>query len=111
MSNIDVMSANAIRVLAADAIQKAKSGHPGLPLGCADIAYVLWGKEMNHNPKNPDWRNRDRFILSGGHGSTLLYSTRAHTTDCLRQLSRRHVPRRSPQVLRARHHHRRADSP
>ena len=74
MSNIDVMSANAIRVLAADAIQKAKSGHPGLPLGCADIAYVLWGKEMNHNPKNPDWRNRDRFILSGGHGSTLLYS-------------------------------------
>ena len=74
MSNIDVMSANAIRVLAADAIQKAKSGHPGLPLGCADIAYVLWGKEMNHNPKNPEWRNRDRFILSGGHGSTLLYS-------------------------------------
>ena len=74
MSNIDVMSANAIRVLAADAIQKAKSGHPGLPLGCADIAYVLWGKEMNHNPKNPNWRNRDRFILSGGHGSTLLYS-------------------------------------
>ena len=74
MSNIDVMSANAIRVLAADAIQKAKSGHPGLPLGCADIAYVLWGKEMNHNPKNPDWKNRDRFILSGGHGSTLLYS-------------------------------------
>ena len=56
MSNIDVMSANAIRVLAADAIQKAKSGHPGLPLGCADIAYTLWGKEMNHNPKNPDWR-------------------------------------------------------
>ena len=74
MSNIDVMSANAIRVLAADAIQKAKSGHPGLPLGCADIAYVLWGKEMQHNPKNPNWRNRDRFVLSGGHGSTLLYS-------------------------------------
>ena len=74
MSNIDQMSANAIRVLAADAIQKAKSGHPGLPLGCADIAYVLWGKEMNHNPKNPNWRNRDRFILSGGHGSMLLYS-------------------------------------
>lgn len=74
MSNIDIMSANAIRVLAADGIQKAKSGHPGLPLGCADIAYVLWGKEMNHNPKNPNWRNRDRFILSGGHGSMLLYS-------------------------------------
>ena len=74
MSNIDQMSANAIRILAADGIQKAKSGHPGLPLGCADIAYVLWGKEMNHNPKNPNWRNRDRFILSGGHGSMLLYS-------------------------------------
>ncbi len=74
MNNIDIMSANAIRVLAADSVQKAKSGHPGLPLGCADIAYVLWGKEMKHNPANPDWRNRDRFILSGGHGSTLLYS-------------------------------------
>ena len=74
MSNIDQMSANAIRILAADGIQKAKSGHPGLPLGCADIAYTLWGKEMNHNPKNPNWRNRDRFILSGGHGSMLLYS-------------------------------------
>jgi len=74
MSNIDQLSANAIRILAADGIQKAKSGHPGLPLGCADIAYVLWGKEMNHNPKNPNWRNRDRFILSGGHGSMLLYS-------------------------------------
>ena len=65
MSNIDVMSANAIRVLAADAIQKAKSGHPGLPLGCADIAYVLWGKEMNHNPKNPEWRN----LLSLSHAN------------------------------------------
>lgn len=74
MSNIDVMSVNAIRVLAADAIQKANSGHPGLPLGSAAMAYELWAKHMNHNPKNPDWANRDRFILSGGHGSTLLYS-------------------------------------
>jgi transketolase len=75
MSNkIDQMSANAIRVLAADAIQKAKSGHPGLPLGCADIAYELWAKKMKHNPADPDWPDRDRFILSGGHGSTLLYS-------------------------------------
>ncbi len=74
MSNIDTMSVNAIRVLAADAIQKAKSGHPGLPLGSAAMAYELWAKHMNHNPKNPDWANRDRFILSGGHGSTLLYS-------------------------------------
>ena len=74
MSNIDKMSANAIRVLSADAIQKAKSGHPGLPLGAADAAYALWAKEMKHNPANPDWFNRDRFILSGGHGSMLLYS-------------------------------------
>lgn len=74
MSNIDTMSVNAIRVLAADAIQKAKSGHPGLPLGSAAMAYELWAKHMNHNPKNPKWPNRDRFILSGGHGSTLLYS-------------------------------------
>ncbi len=74
MNNIDQMSANAIRVLAADAIQKAKSGHPGLPLGAADAAYALWAKEMKHNPANPDWFNRDRFILSGGHGSMLLYS-------------------------------------
>lgn len=74
MSNIDTMSVNAIRVLAADSIQKAKSGHPGLPLGAAATAYELWAKHMNHNPKNPDWKNRDRFILSGGHGSTLLYA-------------------------------------
>lgn len=74
MSNIDIMSVNAIRVLAADTVQRAKSGHPGLPLGSAAAAYELWAKHMNHNPKNPDWPNRDRFILSGGHGSTLLYS-------------------------------------
>lgn len=74
MGNIDTMSVNAIRVLAADAIQKAKSGHPGLPLGSAAMAYELWAKHMNHNPENPQWANRDRFILSGGHGSTLLYS-------------------------------------
>ena len=74
MSNIDTMSVNAIRVLAADAVQKATSGHPGLPLGCAAVAYELWAKHMKHNPANPDWADRDRFILSGGHGSTLLYS-------------------------------------
>lgn len=67
-------SVNAIRVLAADAVQKANSGHPGLPLGSAAMAYELWGHHMNHNPANPNWENRDRFILSGGHGSTLLYS-------------------------------------
>ena len=74
MSNIDTKCVNAIRVLAADAIQKANSGHPGLPLGSAPMAYELWANHMNHNPKNPKWANRDRFILSGGHGSTLLYS-------------------------------------
>ncbi len=65
---------NAIRVLSADAIQKAKSGHPGLPLGAAPAAYELWANHMNHNPADPDWPNRDRFVLSGGHGSMLLYS-------------------------------------
>ena len=74
MNQIDTMSVNAIRVLAADAVQKAKSGHPGLPLGAAAMSFELWAKHMNHNPKNPGWENRDRFILSGGHGSTLLYS-------------------------------------
>jgi transketolase len=74
LSNIDTKCVNAIRVLAADAIQKANSGHPGLPLGSAPMAYELWANHMNHNPKNPKWANRDRFILSGGHGSTLLYS-------------------------------------
>ncbi|MDY6269358.1 MAG: transketolase [Selenomonadaceae bacterium] len=74
MSNLDTKCVNAIRVLAADAIQKANSGHPGLPLGSAPMAYELWANHMHHNPKNPQWANRDRFILSGGHGSTLLYS-------------------------------------
>ena len=74
MSNIDNLSVNAIRVLSADAVQKANSGHPGLPLGAAAIGYELWTNHMNHNPKNPSWENRDRFVLSGGHGSTLLYS-------------------------------------
>ena len=74
MRNIDELSVNAIRVLSADAIQKANSGHPGLPLGAAPMAYELWANHMNHNPKDPEWKNRDRFVLSGGHGSMLLYS-------------------------------------
>ncbi|MDY5484008.1 MAG: transketolase [Clostridium sp.] len=74
MNQIDNLSINAVRILSADAIQKANSGHPGLPLGCAPIGYELWAHQMNHNPANPDWPNRDRFILSGGHGSMLLYS-------------------------------------
>ena len=74
MNNIDIKSVNTIRVLSADGIEKAKSGHPGLPLGAAPIAYELFANHMKHNPKNPDWVNRDRFILSAGHGSMLLYS-------------------------------------
>lgn len=66
--------ANAIRALSMDAVQKAKSGHPGAPMGMADIAEVLWRDFMNHNPSNPDWADRDRFVLSNGHGSMLLYS-------------------------------------
>ncbi len=72
--DLEKKSVNAIRVLAADAVQKANSGHPGLPLGAAAMAYELWAHHMNHNPADPNWENRDRFILSGGHGSTLLYS-------------------------------------
>ncbi|MBR3993060.1 MAG: transketolase, partial [Anaerotignum sp.] len=74
MSNIDNLTINTLRFLSAEAIQKAKSGHPGLPLGAAPAAYTLWAKEMKVNPANPDWADRDRFILSAGHGSALLYS-------------------------------------
>ncbi len=74
MEMIKTKTANAIRVLSADAIEKAKSGHPGLPLGCASIAYELWAEHMKHNPADPEWVDRDRFVLSGGHGSMLLYS-------------------------------------
>ena len=66
--------ANAIRALSMDAVQQAKSGHPGAPMGMADIAEVVWTDFLKHNPANPDWYNRDRFVLSNGHGSMLLYS-------------------------------------
>ncbi len=66
--------ANAIRILAMDAVQKANSGHPGMPMGMADIAEVLWRRFLKHNPKNPNWANRDRFVLSNGHGSMLIYA-------------------------------------
>ena len=66
--------ANAVRALSMDAVQAAKCGHPGMPMGMAEIALVLWTKHLKHNPKNPDWFNRDRFVLSNGHGSMLLYS-------------------------------------
>lgn len=68
------LAADTVRLLSADAVQKAKSGHPGMPMGAADTAFTLWFKYMKHNPKNPQWIGRDRFVLSAGHGSMLLYS-------------------------------------
>ncbi|MBN1249617.1 MAG: transketolase [Anaerolineae bacterium] len=73
-TDLDQRSINALRVLAMDAVQKANSGHPGMPMGMADVAYVLWTRHLKHNPKDPLWPNRDRFVLSAGHGSMLLYS-------------------------------------
>lgn len=72
--SIDNLAIDTIRIMSAEAIQRANSGHPGLPLGCAPMAYTLWSKQMKHNPKNPKWEDRDRFVLSAGHGSMLLYS-------------------------------------
>ncbi len=74
MNNINRLSINTIRVLSAEGIQKANSGHPGLPLGSAPMAYTLWSRHLKHNPKNPAWADRDRFVLSAGHASMLLYS-------------------------------------
>ena len=71
---LDQLCINTIRTLSLDAVQKAESGHPGLPLGAAPMAYVLWTRFLRHNPRNPKWENRDRFLLSAGHGSMLLYS-------------------------------------
>ncbi|HXW01173.1 MAG TPA: transketolase, partial [Anaerolineae bacterium] len=71
---LDQLCVNTIRTLSIDAVQKANSGHPGMPMGMADAAYVLWTQFLQHNPRNPDWFNRDRFVLSAGHGSMLLYS-------------------------------------
>lgn len=74
MSSLDLKSINTIRALSADTIQNANSGHPGIALGSAPASFTLWSKYLKHNPKNPNWQNRDRFILSAGHGSALLYS-------------------------------------
>ena len=72
--NTEQMAINTIRLLSAEAIEKAKSGHPGITMGSAPIAYTLWSKFLKHNPENPDWADRDRFVLSAGHGSMLIYS-------------------------------------
>src|SRR5258707_3801486 len=73
-TDLDRLCINTIRTLSLDAVQQAESGHPGLPLGAAPMAYVLWTRFLRHNPRNPKWENRDRFLLSAGHGSMLLYS-------------------------------------
>src|SRR5574338_816774 len=73
-ADLSTLAINTIRTLSIDAIQKANSGHPGLPLGCAPMAYTLWQKHLKHDPKSPLWFDRDRFVLSAGHGSMLLYS-------------------------------------
>ena len=73
-NQLDQLCINTIRTLSIDGVQKAKSGHPGMPMGAASMAYVIWTKFLKHNPSNPQWMNRDRFVLSGGHGSMLLYS-------------------------------------
>ena len=73
-SDLQARAINTLRFLSADAVQKANSGHPGLPMGAAAIAYTIWMRHLHFNPRNPGWPDRDRFILSGGHGSMLLYS-------------------------------------
>jgi transketolase len=71
---LDELAINTIRFLSVDAVQHANSGHPGLPMGAAAMAYVLWTRHLRHNPTNPGWPDRDRFVLSAGHGSMLLYA-------------------------------------
>jgi len=72
--DIETLAVNTLRILSAEAVQEANSGHPGMPMGCAPMAYALWRRHLRFNPTNPDWSNRDRFVLSAGHGSALLYS-------------------------------------
>lgn len=80
--NIDELSINTIRMLSLDAVQKANSGHPGMPLGAAPMAYVLWMRFLRFNLNNPRWPDRDRFVLSEGHGSALLYSSDGDLGKC-----------------------------
>src|SRR6058998_384675 len=72
--DLDLLCINTLRTLSMDAVEKANSGHPGLPMGAAAMAYVLWTRFLRYNPANPAWAGRDRFVLSAGHGSMLLYS-------------------------------------
>ncbi|MDD2444183.1 MAG: transketolase, partial [Desulfotomaculaceae bacterium] len=73
-NKLDVLNINTLRMLAADTVEKAKSGHPGMPMGAAAMAYVLWTRYLRHNPEDSAWINRDRFVLSAGHGSALVYA-------------------------------------
>ena len=73
MNRLDHLCINTIRMLAADCVERANSGHPGMPMGAAPMAYLLWTRFLKHNPANPLWPDRDRFVLSAGHGSMLLY--------------------------------------
>jgi transketolase len=72
-STLEQLSINTIRFLSADGVQQANSRHPGLPMGAAPLVYTIWTRHLRHNPANPSWANRDRFIMSGGHGCMLLY--------------------------------------
>src|SRR3970040_883188 len=74
MKDVDKLCINTIRMLSVDMVQTANSGHPGMPLGAAPMAYVLWDRFLKHNPRNPKWPDRDRFVLSAGHGAALLYA-------------------------------------
>ena len=80
--NLDQLAINAIRTLSIDAVQKANSGHPGLPLGAAPMAYVLWTRFLRHNPKNPKWADHDRFAFSAGHGPATPSSITTRTAWC-----------------------------
>src|SRR3954447_13642411 len=72
-NDVDARAVTTLRLLAADIVESARSGHPGMPMGCARMAWVLWARHLRHDPARPDWSNRDRFVLSAGHGSALLY--------------------------------------
>ena len=95
---LDELCINTIRFLAVDAVQKANSGHPGTPMGAATMAYVLWDRFLKHNPEDPAWPDRDRFILSPGHASAMLYGTGSEVHIALETGKQLHENRASPPV-------------
>ena len=98
---LDLKCVNTIRTLSMDAVQKANSGHPGTPMALAPVVYTLWDRYLHHNPTNPDWANRDRFLLSIGHASMLIYSI-LHLTGYDLPLEDLKNRRRTPPSCRAR---------